>query len=460
MKQPNILFIMTDQQRWDAMGCSGGWIETPHMDRIAKQGVRFTNCVTTSPVCISARASMATGLYPHNTGIWHNVEHTLSPDTPTWMQSVRAAGYRTSLFGKTHLHPHRGDLRDQEHLMHAYGLDDVDEIGGPRASARVLSHMTAAWEQNGLWEAYQHDFDERFENKPHVVRPSTLPVEWYADVYVGNKARTYLSNYEREEPWCCWVSFGGPHEPWDTPEPYASRHLRSNIPDAADRPRDHEGRPRGTIDDRFANAPRLDPGDIEAMRVDYAGNVSLIDEQIGLILDTVEARGELENTAIILTSDHGEMNGDAGLIYKENFLDGAVRVPMLVRTPDTCRSDCAGTVNNSFVEWFDAGPTIVELAGGTISHPNFARSLMPVLTDPAGVHRQEAISEYRYETMILNHQWKMAVNADRQPYLLFDRITDQREAHNLAGRSDMREVEASLLDNMNEFMESTQVQLK
>lgn len=458
MKQPNILFIMTDQQRWDAMGCSGGWIDTPHMDRIAKEGIRFTNCVTTSPVCISARASMATGLYPHNTGIWHNAEHTLAPDAPTWMQSVREAGYRTSLFGKTHLHPHKGDLRDQEHLMHAYGLDDVDEIGGPRASARVLSHMTAAWEQNGLWDAYRQDFDERFSNKAHVVRPSTLPLEWYADVYVGRQARTYLSNYERQEPWCCWVSFGGPHEPWDTPEPHASRHLRADMPEPAARPRDSGDRPRGTIDDRFANAPRLDPGDVEAMRVDYAGKVSLIDEQIGTILDTLEARGELENTVIILTSDHGEMNGDAGLIYKENFLDGAVRVPMLVRTPDTIASDRAGTSNDSFVEWFDAGPTIVELAGGTIAHPNFARSLAPVMTGATSVHRQNAISEYREETMILNDEWKMAVNADHQPYLLFDRITDPGETRNLAGHADMRDVEAGLLDAMNEFIVGTQVQ--
>jgi len=119
MDKPNLLLIMTDQQRWDAMGCSGGWVETPHMDRIAAEGVRFSNCVTNSPVCIPARLSLATGLYPHNTGVWHNMGHTLSPHAGTWMQAVRDAGYRTSLFGKTHLHPHGGDLRDSEQLMHA-----------------------------------------------------------------------------------------------------------------------------------------------------------------------------------------------------------------------------------------------------------------------------------------------------------------------------------------------------
>ena len=110
MAKPNILLLMTDQQRADALGCSGGWVRTPHLDRVAREGVRFTNCVTNSPVCVPARVSLATGLYPHNTGIWHNVPYDLPADTPTWMQAIRAAGYRTSLFGKTHLHHQVGEI--------------------------------------------------------------------------------------------------------------------------------------------------------------------------------------------------------------------------------------------------------------------------------------------------------------------------------------------------------------
>jgi arylsulfatase A-like enzyme len=147
--KPNILLLMTDQQRWDAMSCSGNWVQTPNMDWIASEGMQFTNCVTASPVCVPARLSLATGLYPHNTGVWNNMRHTMSPETPTWMQVVHIAGYRTSLFGKTHFTPHRNgdDLRTREYLLHAYGLDDVDEIPGPRASRQVLSHMTAEWQE-------------------------------------------------------------------------------------------------------------------------------------------------------------------------------------------------------------------------------------------------------------------------------------------------------------------------
>ena len=134
---------MTDQQRWDAMGCSGGWVRTPNLDRIAAEGVRFANCVTNSPVCIPARLSLATGLYPHNTGVWMNLRHHLDEDTPTWMRSIREAGYRTSVFGKTHLHHHSGDLRDREELLQAYGLQDVDEIGGAVTTGGDLDRVVS-----------------------------------------------------------------------------------------------------------------------------------------------------------------------------------------------------------------------------------------------------------------------------------------------------------------------------
>ena len=237
MSRPNILFLMTDQQRWDALGCSGGWVDTPNLDQIAKEGVRFTNCVTSSPVCIPARLSLATGLYPHNTGIWNNMNHTLPVDTPTWMKVIRSVGYRTSLFGKTHLHPHHGDLRDREGLMNSYGLDDVNEIGGPRASTRILSHMTADWQQKGVWKEYRADYAERFSNCPHMVRPSVVGLDNYADVYVGQQAKKYLADYQYQQPWFCWVSFGGPHEPWDTPEPYASMYRPEDMPPAIQPPR-------------------------------------------------------------------------------------------------------------------------------------------------------------------------------------------------------------------------------
>ena len=244
----NILFLMTDQQRWDAMGSSGGWVNTPNLDRIAGQGVRFSSAVTTSPLCVPARVTLATGRYPHNSGVWGHIPYSVPAGADHWIREIRNLGYRTSLFGKTHLHPHGpSDLRDKEDLLHALGLDNVDEIGGPRASMVGMSHMTAMWEEKGLLEAYREDFRERSSNKPHVVRPSVLPLPDYYDVYVGQQAKRYLSSYDRDEPWFCWVSWGGPHQPWDTPEPYASMYDPESMPQPAQRKSDLP-RPRGRID--------------------------------------------------------------------------------------------------------------------------------------------------------------------------------------------------------------------
>ena len=452
---PNILLLMTDQQRWDAMGCSGDGVQTPNLDRIAGEGVLFTNCVTTSPVCIPTRLSLATGLYPHNTGVWNNMNHTMPAETPTWMQAVREAGYRTSLFGKTHLHPHNGDLREREGLMNAYGLDDVNEIGGPRASANVLSHMTAEWEAKGLWDGYRADYRERFSTKPYLVRPSTLGLENYADVYVGQQAKQYLQNYDRQEPWCCWVSFGGPHEPWDTPEPYASMYDPETMPPAVPRPPVGE-RPRGHLDRlmQWMN-PKFESGEIGRLRANYAGNVTLIDDQIGEILDAIEARGELDNTIIVHTSDHGEMNGDYGLIYKGNFLNGAVRIPLLVRTPDSTN---AGSICESPVEWIDIGPTLVESAGGELVHRQFGKSLCPVLTNPEVTHRDFAISEIQGEIMLLNQEWKAALNVNGEVYLLFDVENDPNETENLAGRPEVADVETALRLQILERLMQTQLE--
>ena len=444
MTQPNILFFMTDQQRADALGCSGGWLKTPHLDRIAREGVRFTRCVTTTPICVPARVTLATGRYPHNNAVWNNLQYTMPEDASTWMRVIRDLGYRTSLFGKTHLHPHGDvDLREREYLLHAYGLDDVNEIGGPRASAKIGSHMTAMWEEKGLLEAYRTDFKERFDNKPHVVRPSVLPLELYYDVYVGQCAKRYLEAYDREAPWFCWVSFGGPHEPWDTPEPYASMYEPDAMPTPTPRAPDDHDRPRGWLDEFMERrSPKFDSGDEAAMRANYAGNVTLIDQQIGEVLQVVEKRGELDRTVIAFTSDHGEMNGDWGLIYKQNFLNGAVAVPLIVRTPETAAN--GGRVNDSPAENCDVGPTLVELAGGEIEYRQFAKSLVPAMNGSTVPYREDAISELRQEVMLADANWKVAINSDGRVYLLFDLENDADETVNLAGFPDYREVEDRL----------------
>jgi choline-sulfatase len=448
---------MTDQQRWDAMGCSGGWVETPNMDRIAAEGVRFTNAYTNSPVCVPARVSLATGLYPHHHGVWRHERYTLPPEQPTWMSAVRDAGYSTAVFGKTHLHPHSGDLRDREDLLHAYGLDHVDEIAGPRATAVCRSHMTDRWEEAGVYEAYKVDMKDRYENKPWVVRPSVVPLELYADVYVGGQAAAYLRDYSDSKPWFCWVSFGGPHEPWDTPEPYASRYDPERMPPAIVPEADDRERPQGVLDNRRKkHGIPFEPGEVARMRADYAGNVSLIDDQIGDVLRAVEERGELDDTLIAIVSDHGEMNGDYGLIYKQNFLDPAARVPFVIRPPARM-AGARGAVSDTMVELMDLGPTLIEAAGGRQLPSSFARSALPVVQDPSKAHRSVALSGFRREVMAATPDWKLGVNRADEPYLLFDRRDDPTETRNLAGLPESADVQEDLTAQLGQALKAVGV---
>jgi arylsulfatase len=446
---------MCDQLRADALGCTGGWVKTQNIDRIAHEGIRFSNCVTNSPVCLPARVSLAIGRYPHNTGVWDNCPFELPEGTPTWMSAIRDVGYRTSLFGKTALHRHGPDLRKFEHILHSYGLDDVDEIKGPRATVDTICHMTARWDSLGLLKAFQKDIKERTGKNKTLVWPSPLPLAEYYDVYVGQQARNYLHNYQRPEPWFCWVSFAGPHEPWDTPEPYASMYRADDMPAPLKRPRGRDDGPKGELDQKFAESPgKIDNG--RALRASYAGKVTLIDDQIGQILNEIETRGELDSTVVVFTSDHGEMNGDYDLIYKSNFLDPAVRIPLIIRTPELRESSRAGKIIESPVELFDAGPTSVDLAGAKIHYRHFARSLAPVLQHPNAEHRPFAISEFAHETMYLDRDWKLMLNREGEAYRLFDVKKDPHEMEDLIGRKESENLISELKSKVLKHRTQTQ----
>ncbi|HST29844.1 MAG TPA: sulfatase-like hydrolase/transferase [Chthoniobacterales bacterium] len=434
--KPNILLIMCDQLRADALGCTGNWVKTPNIDRIAGQGVRFANCVTNSPVCLPARISLATGRYPHNTGVWDNCPYELPEGTATWISAVRDAGYRTSVFGKTALHRGGPDLRKFEYKLHSYGLDDVDEIRGPHATVDVICNMTERWKSLGLLDAFRKDMKERGGKNRTLVRPSALPLSEYYDVYVGQRAKEYLHNYKRAEPWFCWVSFAGPHEPWDTPEPFASMYRPEDMPEPIPRPPERPSGPKGELDRRFSESPRGEVRNAKELRASYAGKVSLIDDQVGQIVNEIEARGELDRTIILFTSDHGEMNGDYDLIHKSNFLNPAVRVPFIISTPEIGKSSQAGTVNDTPAELFDAGPSLAEIAGAELNYLQFARSMIPALQKSNTEHRSFAISEFLEEIMYLDRDWKLLVNKKREPYRLFDVKNDPREMNDLIGRSE------------------------
>ena len=442
-RQPNVLFIMADQFRGDWMSCVGGPAKTPNLDEIASEGVVFTQCSTCAPLCVPARIGLFSGKYAHVTGAWDNEKFILSPDANIWSKQLRELGYSTALFGKTHIHGGGGDFIAREPMLDLYGFDVFDEITGPHACCKARTHMTERWAELGLLEPFRKDLKKR--GKTPFAKPSPLPLEEYYDVYVGNRGVEFLKNYEGDKPWFCHVSFGGPHEPWDTPEPYASMYKKEDMPAPRPAMKDlYPDRPTGETDYRM-HKPQIHCNTEQAaeIRADYSGGCTLIDEMIGKIVDVIKARGEWDNTVVLFTSDHGEMNGDQEFVNKRTFLDGALNIPLVIRTPETINK--GGIQTDALVSLIDVGPTLIELCGGKIEYSQSGKSLCGVLDGSVEKPRDYVLSELSGEIMYMDEEYKVFLNNKGEIYMLFDRKNDPEEQLNLAGAAEYAELENMLL---------------
>lgn len=235
-------------------------------------------------------------------------------------------------------------------------------------------------------------------------------------------------------PWCCWVSFGGPHEPWDTPEPYASQFDPALSPPPLPRLADHDsigGLARRAFDSPRKSPPKLTPEQIMLMRANYAGGAALIDHQIGIILDVLRARSQLDNTIVAFTSDHGEMNGDQRLIYKSTFFEPAIRVPLIIRTPPDWPGP-KGVVLDSPVALIDLSTTLVDLVGGLVPSTFCGSSLRPTVEGQEAQHRAFALSELDHHYCIIGRSQKVEFDPDLSIVAAFDLETDPGEQHNMA----------------------------
>ena len=461
-QRPHILIIMPDQMRADCMSAAGHpQIRTPNLDRVTQEGVRFTEACTVSTLCMPARASFINGLYPHNHHIWNN-RGQLPAEDETVFHHLQAAGYRTAHIGKSHYHMHRGDhLREHEDYMHARGFDYVHETTGPWATLHTDSYMTDRWESVGLLQAFRDDYRDRQSSKGVVVRPSPLPVEEFMDSYVGRRAVEYIESHDRHQPMALFVGFGGPHEPWDAPGEYATMYDPAQAPPPI---------PPGEVPDWLPDFARervhhgletnMSLEDIAAIRANYYGKITLIDRWVGEILGALERRGWLDETFIILWSDHGEMAGDHGRLHKSIFFRSALNVPLILRWPGRILS---GRTSNALVEIIDVFPTLLEGLGLPPSERCLGRSLWPAVEDPGRPHRAAVFCEVPtqgiYGTMIRTERHKYAVDEHGRGYQLFDLEADPGECCNLIGHAGAGAAEAELRERLLRFHLETQVRM-
>ncbi|MGH2369773.1 MAG: sulfatase family protein, partial [Chloroflexota bacterium] len=456
--RPNILFLMPDQLRADALGCAGHPVfRTPNIDRLAREGVHFTHAYANSPLCMPARASVISGVYPHNHQIQENAGH-LPAEDETFAQLLQRAGYATAYVGKVHAFPDDPgrNLIEQEAYVRARGFDYVHEIPGPGALAKTESYLSRRWRERGLLEVYQQDFARRREDRGAAAWASPLPVEEFPDSYVGAQALEWLRRYEDDRPFFLWVGFGGPHPPFDAPGDYATMYDPATLPDPLPAEEPGPWVPASARERMLAGRQRASTPEMARQRMaSYGGKLTLIDDWVGRILDELDTRGLAEHTLVVFWSDHGEMGGDHQRYQKSVFYEPAARVPLLARWPaggvgasGESKTQPARGCCQALVEQIDLFPTVLEAAGAPPSPRTFGRSLLPLARGETAQTREAVFSELAREVMVRTDGHKYAVNREGRGYLLYDLRADPHEQRNLTGHPDYREVERELRERM------------
>ena len=473
----NILFVMYDQLRSDYLGCAGHpHLATPHFDRVAAGGVRFTNAYVQSPICGASRMSFYTGRYVGSHGAsWNGFP--LRVGELTLGDHLRAAGMDCWLLGKTHFKP-------DAHGMARLGIDAASSVGARQAQCGFDPWVR----DDGLWgEGPDGPYDPKPSPYNDYLRAQGYggPNPWASRANAGVRDGAIASGWMmenatlpaniREEhsetswltseairftdhmegaatPWCAHVSFIKPHWPYIAPAPYNDMFGPNHVPAPRRHPveRDDPHPVYGAyMDNRIAAAFQDDAARQGVIRA-YMGLVKQCDDQLGRLLDHLEAAGRMADTMIVLTSDHGDYLGDHWLGEKDLFHEPSVKVPLIVRDPRPEADAARGTTCDALVEAIDLAPTFVEVAGGTVpDHILEGRSLLPWLRGETPVWRSFVVSEFDYsptpqcETlglaphearlfMVFDGRFKLTHAEGGFRPMLFDLHEDPDEFHDLA----------------------------
>jgi choline-sulfatase len=283
--------------------------------------------------------------------VTRNLPVDLPADAPSLVRELQLAGWHTALVGKTHWtnHERACDLRENATLLRALGFNSALEIAGPRALQRLSCSLTDAWSDAGVLHTQRADLAARYSaglsESAWQVRPSVLPTPLYPDIWIAERGLEALATMPQHKPWLLWVSFVGPHEPFDTPVPWHGGNRLSKLPNPQATPAWLSALPEDSElrqgQQRWLG--RLSEKAVRACRADYADHLQLLDQQLGRLLDALATRSDQRRTGVAVTADHGELLGDCGMLYKGNFLEGAVRVPWIYAPPtDQTKATLAG----------------------------------------------------------------------------------------------------------------------
>lgn len=352
-RQPNILLITTDQQRYDTIAAMGyPYMYTPNLDQLIREGCSFPNAYSPNPVCMAARHNIITGLPARYHGFDDNYfddnPRVLPYDLPTFPQLLSDAGYDTIAVGKMHFQPYRRHngitklelmdeiprhQQDDEYALYLkeQGYGDIQSIHG----VRHLLYM--------------------------LPQRSLLPEQHHGSSWVADRSMYHIRQNAGKRPFFLWSSFIAPHPPFDVPEKWADLYKGKELP-----PLKVSKTPLSVLAEENKNIADYPTEEyLRRARELYFASISFVDYNIGKILQQLKDMGEYENTLIIFTSDHGEMLGDYGTYQKFLPYDSSARIPFLIRYPEVFQG---GTVDPRFVDLNDILPTVLDAAG--VDYPN------------------------------------------------------------------------------------------
>ncbi len=423
--RPNILFLFTDQQRWDTIAQAGyGHMITPNLDRLAERGMRFDEMYATFPLCVPNRVSIVTGCFPKRHMVVNNA--TWIPDnTNTWPQIFTEAGYDTRAIGKMHCWPtitSRNLIGFSQRIIaeDKYGFEAMDDYAvwmKEKGSRRPCPWLDQA------------ECEEYVKGRGAYVFKE--PEELHIDSYIGMKAVEALNEVAKgDKPFCYWVSFNSPHAPHDPPQRFLDMYEGRDIPAPIRRRYEPFDKPASRmfgswfLDKHFGMAGdmfMLSDIQIKRRRSYYYATITLVDEWIGKIIETLKKAGLYDNTIIVFSSDHGDAQGDHNLIEKSFFYESMVRVPMIVH----CPARFAPGVSDEFVQSTDIAPTLLSLAGLKVPEGMDGQDLSPLLNRTKGWKSRDAVFSEGNTlggpmTMIRTREWKLVYEDEPTCRELYD----------------------------------------
>ncbi|MFD1194463.1 sulfatase-like hydrolase/transferase [Seohaeicola saemankumensis] len=495
MAEPrNILFIMFDQLRWDYLSCYGHpHLKTPHIDRLAAMGVRFDRAYIQSPLCGPSRMSTYTGRYVHSHGAsWNNVP--LKVGELTMGDHLRDLGMGCWLVGKTHMKADAEGMRrlglepdsvigarvsecgfdifERDDGMRPEGPDGYYDAGGALKYNEYL--RVKGYEGENPWHDYANSGIDDAGNVlsgwflNNSDQPANIREEDSETPYLTRRGMEFIAG--ATGPWCCHLSYIKPHWPYIVPEPYAAMYgpqdFLPRVATQAEQETDHP------VFKGFQNAPvgrafaRDDTRD-KVLRA-YMGLIKQCDDQIGVLFDWLEKTGRMDDTMIVVTSDHGDFMGDHWMGEKTFFHDASVRVPLIIYDPSEQADATRGTVCDTLVECIDLLPTFVDVAGGDagrLDHILEGRSLLPLLRGGDAPARDAVFCEYDYSAtplanklglhpklarmfMVFDGRWKMIHFEGGFRPMLFDLDSDPGEVDDLGASDAHADIRTALYDRL------------